>query len=127
MQLSIFTRLATLHFVFAHTVSAALFINDANQRNTIFPVLDGRNNVPFAERSLSTYSTADVAKHNTKTDPWIIYNNNVYDVTKYINIHPDGPDDITGVAGTDATTAFNEAGHSSDANTTMATYLIGTL
>ena len=34
------------------------------------------------------YTRKQVAKHNKKTDCWLIANNNVYDVTKFIEKHP---------------------------------------
>ena len=36
------------------------------------------------------YTRKQVAKHNKKTDCWLIANNNVYDVTKFIEKHPIG-------------------------------------
>lgn len=51
----------------------------------------------------------------------------VYDVTKYIQSHPGGIDVLIEAAGTDASEAFNNAGHSDDAFDLMEPLRIGTL
>jgi uncharacterized protein YjdB len=77
---------------------------------------------------LPNYTKADVAKHNTSTDCWMILNTNkVYNVTAFLSIHPAGPSPMTPFCGADGTTAFNNVGHSSSAVTMEATYLIGNL
>jgi cytochrome-b5 reductase len=51
----------------------------------------------------------------------------VYDVTKYIHDHPGGSDILVEAAGTDATEAFDNAGHSEDAFEIMAEFQVGVL
>jgi hypothetical protein len=77
---------------------------------------------------LPNYTKADVAKHNTSTDCWIILNSNeVYNVTAFLSVHPAGPAPITPYCGADATSAFNSVGHSSSAVALEGKYLIGNL
>ena len=77
---------------------------------------------------LPNYTLADVAKHNSSTDCWIILNKTeVYNVTSFLSVHPAGPSPITPYCGKDATTAFNNVGHSASAVGMEATYLIGNL
>jgi len=47
-------------------------------------------------------TAADVAKHNTEKDCWLIIKNKVYDVTPFITSHPGG-DAIFRLAGQDNT------------------------
>lgn len=51
----------------------------------------------------------------------------VYNITPYIRDHPGGPDVLLDTAGTDATEAYDEVGHSEDADEILQTYFIGTL
>jgi uncharacterized protein YjdB len=77
---------------------------------------------------LPNYTLADVAKHSSSTDCWIVLNKTeVYNVTSFLSVHPAGPSPITPYCGKDATTAFNNVGHSSSAVAMEATYLIGNL
>mmetsp|Transcript_119142 Transcript_119142/g.186939 ORF Transcript_119142/g.186939 Transcript_119142/m.186939 type:complete len:82 (+) Transcript_119142:76-321(+) len=50
---------------------------------------------------------ADVAKHNTDTDCWVIIGDDVYDVTKFLADHPGGKKSIMLFAGKDATEEFD--------------------
>lgn len=83
------------------------------------------------QNQTQSYSAADVAKHNSNTDCWIIIENNVYNVTNFLNQHPGGADRITPYCGKDATQAFDtqggEGSHSSTARNMREQYLIGSL
>ncbi|TGZ47765.1 cytochrome b5 isoform X2 [Temnothorax longispinosus] len=79
--------------------------------------------------SVIRYSLADVAKCNGKngTKTWIVIYDNVYDVTDYMQQHPGGPELLEEYAGKDATSGFDDFGHSSDAKKMLKKYLIGEL
>ena len=49
------------------------------------------------------FTREEVSKHNKKGDCWIILNGYVYNVTKFLNIHPGGSRIISIYAGQDAT------------------------
>merc|ERR1719183_2709988 len=49
----------------------------------------------------------EVAKHNTKADCWVVVDNKVLDVTKFLKDHPGGELAILTFAGKDATKEFN--------------------
>jgi predicted heme/steroid binding protein len=53
------------------------------------------------------FSLADVAKHNTEQDCWVVVNGLVLDVTHFLENHPGGPKAILLYAGKDATEEFN--------------------
>ncbi|MBV9911877.1 MAG: Ig-like domain-containing protein [Sinobacteraceae bacterium] len=75
----------------------------------------------------STYTLADVAKHATAADCWMVLNSTkVYNVSAFIPAHPGG-NAMVPYCGKDGTQAFNNVGHSSNAVAMEATYLIGTL
>lgn len=58
---------------------------------------------------------------------WFVMNNKVYDVTPFLDMHPGGRDIILYNAGTDATAAFTDNGHSDAAYRMLAKYFIGDL
>jgi len=65
---------------------------------------------------MKEFSRNEVANHATVDDCWMVYKNNVYDVTKFINLHPGGPNYILDYAGGDTSLEFDQAGHSGDAS-----------
>eukprot|EP01090_Pellita_catalonica_P009707 TRINITY_DN2083_c0_g1_i2.p4 TRINITY_DN2083_c0_g1~~TRINITY_DN2083_c0_g1_i2.p4 ORF type:complete len:122 (-),score=36.14 TRINITY_DN2083_c0_g1_i2:1608-1973(-) len=73
------------------------------------------------------YTADEVAKHNKATDLWLIFEGKVYDVSKFVAIHPGGDQILLSAAGEDATEVFEEIGHSDDAYDQRDEYCIGTL
>lgn len=78
-----------------------------------------------------TLTLAEIAKHNTASDCWLVVSSKAYDVTSYLDIHPAGPEAITPFCGKDATTAFETKGgkgkHSPNASQILKEYLLGDL
>ena len=54
-----------------------------------------------------TFTLADVSKHNTEDDMWIIINGLVYDVTEFLPDHPGGKKTLLRYAGLDGSKEFN--------------------
>ncbi|KAJ5623792.1 Cytochrome b5 [Penicillium lagena] len=69
----------------------------------------------------------EVQKHNKLDDAWIVLHNKVYDVTKYLEDHPGGSAILIEVAGTDATEAFEETGHSDEARDELSKHYVDDL
>ena len=72
------------------------------------------------------YTLEEVAKHNKKSDAWIVIHNKVADVTKWIPLHPGGDIIMKGV-GKDATKLFDSIGHDDYSKTILKKYQIGIL
>lgn len=53
-----------------------------------------------------TFTREEVAKHNTAKDCWIIIDSIVYDVSKFIGMHPGGESVLLDVAGKECTEEF---------------------
>ncbi|KAL3268093.1 hypothetical protein HHI36_007220 [Cryptolaemus montrouzieri] len=71
------------------------------------------------------YSFSEVKKHNDNKSAWVVINNNVYDVTPFLNEHPGGEEVLLEQAGRDASDPFEDVGHSSDARELMVKYKVG--
>lgn len=54
------------------------------------------------------FTRDQVRAHRTRDDCWIILYGRVYDVTKYLDYHPGGVEEITRIAGMDVTKAFEK-------------------
>lgn len=71
-------------------------------------------------------TAAEVSKHNTRDDCWIIIDDNVYNVTDYIDEHPGG-DSIMNNAGGDATVGAHGPQHPPSMWDVLKLYYIGEL
>jgi cytochrome b involved in lipid metabolism len=76
-----------------------------------------------ADPSSNELSWAEIAKHNTANDCWLVVKDVVYDVTPFIALHPAGEKAIVRHGGTDATVDFDF--HSSKAKKLWSAYKIG--
>lgn len=67
----------------------------------------------------------EVGKHNVAKDCWLIIAGKVYDVTPFMDEHPGGDEVLLAVTGKDATSDFEDIGHSESAREMMEKYHIG--
>lgn len=78
-------------------------------------------------------NSAEISRHNSTSDCWMIINGKVYNFTSYINQHPGGPSEIIRYCGGDGTVGFdtkdksNPKSHSAEADALLAGYYIGDL
>ncbi|WOL12799.1 hypothetical protein Cni_G21567 [Canna indica] len=71
------------------------------------------------------YTLAEVSKHNTAKDCWLVISGKVYDVTKFLEDHPGGDEVLLSSTGKDATDDFEDVGHSTTARAMMDEYYVG--
>ncbi|KAL7069996.1 hypothetical protein ACQ4LE_011176 [Meloidogyne hapla] len=77
--------------------------------------------------TLQRFARSEIEAHVDGKSLWIILDNKVYDVTKFLLEHPGGEEVLMQWGGQDATESFNEVGHSADARAMTNDYLIGEL
>ncbi|XP_043253692.1 uncharacterized protein LOC122398128 isoform X2 [Colletes gigas] len=76
--------------------------------------------------STKFYTKAEVAEHtNSSSSPWIVIDNNVYDVTSFLKEHPDRKEIRLHRTGRDSTEAFEDIGLYSDDRLMLVQYKIG--
>uniref|UniRef100_A0A6U5BTJ8 Cytochrome b5 heme-binding domain-containing protein n=2 Tax=Hemiselmis andersenii TaxID=464988 RepID=A0A6U5BTJ8_HEMAN len=76
---------------------------------------------------LQLISHGEMQIHNKQKDCWIAIEGKVYDITSFLPEHPGGDEVVLECAGTDATLAFKDIGHSASAEAMLSKYLIGEL
>lgn len=59
-------------------------------------------------KTTASFTMADVARHSTPENCYIVVRNTVYDVTKFTDKHPGGSDKIIPLCGKDATGPFTQ-------------------
>ena len=80
-----------------------------------------------------SYTVDQVSSHDTANDCWIIINQKVYSVGKFLSEHPGGASTIIPYCGKEATRAFETqdrgqgSSHSPSATNMLADYLVGSL
>ncbi|KAF8214096.1 cytochrome b5 [Mycena galopus ATCC 62051] len=72
-----------------------------------------------------TVTLAQLRENNTKEKLWVLIHQKVYDVTKFLDEHPGGDEVILAETGQDATEAYEDVGHSDEANELLPGMLVG--
>lgn len=78
--------------------------------------------------SAITLDATEVSKHNNLNDCWSVVNNQVYNLTSYVNSHPGGVKNIEQICGKDGSVLFkNQHGSQSRPNNVLTGLLLGSL
>ncbi|CDR98114.1 cytochrome b5-like Heme/Steroid binding domain containing protein, putative [Babesia bigemina] len=64
------------------------------------------NKDAIVQKAESPLDISEVARHKSEHDCWSIYKGNVYDITRYLDIHPGGRQHLLEYAGKDLTEEF---------------------
>jgi cytochrome b involved in lipid metabolism len=75
----------------------------------------------------NTYTWDEVQQHTSPGDLWLVIDRKVYDVSRWMDEHPGGPEVLLQEAGKDATNAFADIGHSLYAEELLKNYYLGDL
>jgi len=92
----------------------------------INPPIITNNTSQKIKRKPGTFTTTEVTKHNTANDCYLIINNNVYDVSPYIDMHPGGRSIITSRCGEKVTGIFARI-HSNRAWDLLKNFKVGSV
>lgn len=76
---------------------------------------------------LKKFTRKEIATRNSKTDAVTIIDNQVYELTKFLDDHPGGHEVLLQAAGRDSSEDFDDVGHSLDAKELMKKFLVGEL
>jgi len=126
-----------IFFVVTTAVLSVGLLSYQNNKNGFQPASNTTNTtsttlVKLASSGITTLSMAEVAKHNTVPDCWMVINGKVYDLSRYASLHPGGAMNIADYCGKEATAAFDTKGgrgspHSGNANAMLVQYYLGDL
>jgi cytochrome b involved in lipid metabolism len=77
--------------------------------------------------SQKEFTQEEVATHNTEQDCWVIVNETIYNLTKFMNNHPGGKQSILNVAGKDGSAIFNAVHGKGPQKFVLKLYKVGVL
>lgn len=80
-----------------------------------------------AKKPLAAYTISEIATHNQPHDLWIIYNNQVLDITKWLSHHPGGEQTLLRFGGMDATDELRAFHDSWVIETKLPPFVVGTV
>ncbi len=130
-------KLTTISLIIFSIITTAILtaglVFYQNNKNNAPALNNSGSNSPIGAKTTPgiTLNMAEIAKHNSITDCWMIINNKVYNVSSYLFGHPGGAGSMMPYCGKEATRAFDTKDrnrpHSSYANSLLANYYVGDL
>uniref|UniRef100_A0A0B7JUK1 Cytochrome b5 heme-binding domain-containing protein n=1 Tax=Bionectria ochroleuca TaxID=29856 RepID=A0A0B7JUK1_BIOOC len=73
------------------------------------------------------FTRDQVASHSSKDDLYLIIRNKVYNASEFVAEHPGGEEVLLEIAGRDATEAYEDVGHSEEADEILVDLFVGEL
>lgn len=121
--------------VVAAILTAGLVFYQNNTLNNTSSNLTGNNSGKTSSGGKAAETTilnlAEISKHNSIGDCWLIINDKVYNVTSYLSVHPGGAGAMTPYCGKEASQAFatkdKNTPHSDYAESLLVNYYLGNL
>lgn len=110
MKIKIAVGISILAFFIIATATLASYfvIKERNEHNpNLLSDIKSENTSPAPSSEPSGLLVAKIAEHSSPTDCWITISGKVYNVTKFLDLHPGGGFTITPYCGKDATQAFS--------------------
>jgi cytochrome b involved in lipid metabolism len=129
MNISKELQIGSIILVIFVAIVVIMMPNINKNKQVTYPQINSSAKVsPTPIVSGKIFSLADVSKHNSLGDCWLVISGNVYNATDYLYIHPGGAEMIVPYCGSDATDAFlGMMKHDSRAQRDLATIFIGKL
>lgn len=75
--------------------------------------------------SAKLFTYEEIAKHNNRSDLYMVIDGKVYDITTFQDEHPGGEEVLLDEGAKDGTAAFDDVGHSQDARDMLEKYYVG--
>lgn len=110
-------------------ITGLVFYQNNNLNSSNSQVLN--NNVTTGTVGSLTLDFAEVSKHNTSSDCWMIVNGKIYNLTKFASSHSGGANTIIPYCGKDGTRAYDtkdgRGPHASGDVNILSNYYVGDL
>lgn len=136
IKIAVGISILTFFVIATATVASYLVIKERNEDNPnllsdVKSKMKVDANPTDANSETSSLTTAKISEHSSPTDCWITISGKVYNVTKFLDLHPGGALTITPYCGKDATNAFNTRdknppqNHTNTAVEMLKSYFVG--
>jgi cytochrome b involved in lipid metabolism len=91
------------------------------------PINNTNYSLLFNKKHLKKFNISEINIHNKKSDAWVVVDNYILDVTKFIDNHPGGPELFNNRLGTDISDIWHKYHHNNIMKDWFDNLLIGIL